>query len=118
MSSLLIEGDIPKQSVDPLAYKKITLPYLGEKTIPKNITDDESDKLKRKIWEFEQRLIGIERTTLDSVELDKLFDKMNDMEQQINRLNIEHELLMSMVTLLGRAEEFRIKKHVDKLPKS
>lgn len=42
-------------------------------------------------------------------------DKLEYLEQELERIKTEHSLLMSIVTMLARAEEFRIKKHVDKI---
>lgn len=54
--------------------------------IPKRITEDQYDKLVHKLWKFEQRLIGVERATMDAVAMDKLFDEQRMIKKMLIKI--------------------------------
>lgn len=54
--------------------------------IPKRISEDQYDKLMRKLWELEQRVSGIERATLDASSLDQLFEKQRFIEKMLIKI--------------------------------
>jgi hypothetical protein len=82
--------------------------------IPHRIDNDQYDKLSRRIWELEQKLAAINQLNYDSSELAKLFDMQRLISERIEEAEENWKMMRSLTSLLGRIEEFRVKKHVDK----
>lgn len=53
---------------------------------PKRITEDQYDKLMRKLWETEQRIVASEKASLNAVDNDMLYDKQRDIEKRLQRI--------------------------------
>lgn len=51
--------------------------------IPNRITEDQYDKLMRKMWELEQRQAGIDKTVYTIVQVDELFARLLMIETKL-----------------------------------
>ena len=75
--------------------------------IPRRITDDEHDKLIRRVWELEQKTAAQEKVVLNSLELDKLFENQRVLTAQVEKMQKQLSLLLDSVALLTRIENGR-----------
>jgi len=56
--------------------------------IPKRITEDQYDKLMRKLWEMEQRLVGVEKQWTFDTTLDELYRKQQKIEKMLIKIGM------------------------------
>ena len=75
---------------------------------PKRITDDQYDKLMRRVWELEQQVKSYKEQTLNAVNLDAVFDRQFKIEEEIKALkrktNRWLNILEGLVSLLVKSK--------------
>ncbi len=54
--------------------------------IPDKISPDQYDKLSRRLWEMEQRIVGYEKSDFSGRQIDKVFDRQSEIEKQLKRI--------------------------------
>ncbi len=64
--------------------------------IPKKITSDQYDILMRELWEMKQKMVVLERATLQAVSLDMVFDQNAEIKKELR-------LIRKMNTKIGVA---------------
>lgn len=67
--------------------------------VPKPITEDQYDKLLRRIWELEQKYKYDERQTLNAVSLEMVFDQQSIIKNQFTAISKIIEKMSSNLAL-------------------